>query len=98
MQEVVAEWQGAASGVMVALGRRFCTEVMGELTLKFQPGTMPHYYVVQTLGDLAAANGTYHTPGYLQLYSRLAYTSTYKSESVEQRFPSVCLTRQVNMR
>ncbi|KAL3859489.1 hypothetical protein ACJMK2_009708 [Sinanodonta woodiana] len=55
-KEVVPEWQTAASGVLVALGTRFCNEVMDEMLQKFQPGVMPHFFVVQTIGNLAAAN------------------------------------------
>jgi hypothetical protein len=31
---------------------------MEELLLKFQPGALPHFFVVQTIGNLATANGT----------------------------------------
>lgn len=56
-QEVTPEWQNAASSVLVALGLRHCNDVMSELLDKFQPGTLPHYFVVQTLASLATANG-----------------------------------------
>ncbi|XP_041376876.1 maestro heat-like repeat-containing protein family member 1 [Gigantopelta aegis] len=55
-KEVEPDWQTAASGVLVALGAKYCDEVMGELLERFQPGTIPHFFVVQTLGNLAAAN------------------------------------------
>ncbi|NWY08107.1 MROH1 protein, partial [Nothoprocta ornata] len=48
--------QQAASRVLVAVGRRFVNRVMEEVLAKFQPGVLPHYYVVQTFADLAAAN------------------------------------------
>ena len=51
------EWQTAASGVLVALGAKYCNEVMAEMLDKFQPGVLPHFFVVQTIGNLAAANG-----------------------------------------
>jgi hypothetical protein len=57
LQEVEPEWQTAASGVLVALGARFCHDVMSEMLLKFQPGHLPHFFVVQTIGNLATANG-----------------------------------------
>ena len=50
-------WQSAASGLLVAIGCRHCNEVMGELLHKFQPGVLPHFMVVQTLANLAVANG-----------------------------------------
>ena len=51
------EWQEAASGVLVALGGNFCHEVMEELQAKFQPGILPHFFVVQTMANLASTNG-----------------------------------------
>ncbi|NXF73663.1 MROH1 protein, partial [Sclerurus mexicanus] len=48
--------QRAASEVLVALGRRFVNRVMEELLGKFQPGILPHFFVLHTLADLAAAN------------------------------------------
>lgn len=55
-KDVVPEWQGAACSVLVALGQRFCYEVMDCLHMKFQPGVIPHFFVVQALGDLAVSN------------------------------------------
>ncbi|KAK6184716.1 hypothetical protein SNE40_007128 [Patella caerulea] len=55
-KDVEPEWQMAASGVLVAIGTRYCDEVMGELLEKFQPGVLPHFFVLQTMGNLAAAN------------------------------------------
>ncbi|NWW82829.1 MROH1 protein, partial [Climacteris rufus] len=48
--------QEAASSVLVAVGRRFLNKVMEEVLRKFQPGILPHFFVVQTLADLATAN------------------------------------------
>ncbi|CAH1269548.1 MROH1 [Branchiostoma lanceolatum] len=55
-KDIVPDWQTAASNVLVAMGTRFCNEVMEGLHQKFQPGVMPHFFVVQTLGSLASAN------------------------------------------
>ena len=60
-QEVEPEWQTAASGILVALGTKYCDEVMGEMLQKFQPGVLPHFFVVQTIGNLASANGESNT-------------------------------------
>lgn len=57
LQEVVPEWQNAASGVLVAIGGRYIHEVMEDLTEKFQPGIMPHFFVVETMANLATSNG-----------------------------------------
>ncbi|XP_014675278.1 PREDICTED: maestro heat-like repeat-containing protein family member 1 [Priapulus caudatus] len=55
-KDVLPDWQTAASGVLVAIGCKFSNEVMEELLKKFQPGVLPHFFIVQTLGNLAAAN------------------------------------------
>lgn len=57
MQDLVLEWQQAASSVLVAIGRRFINKVMEEILAKFQPGVLPHYFIVQTFADLSVANG-----------------------------------------
>ncbi|OWF48217.1 Maestro heat-like repeat-containing protein family member 1 [Mizuhopecten yessoensis] len=55
-KEVVPDWQTAASGVLVAIGAKYCDEVMDEMLQRFQPGQLPHFFVVQTIGNLAQAN------------------------------------------
>ncbi|XP_048576780.1 maestro heat-like repeat-containing protein family member 1 isoform X2 [Nematostella vectensis] len=55
-KEIEPEWQTAASEVLVALGKRFDHEVMAELLDKLAPGTLPHYFIVQTLASFASAN------------------------------------------
>ncbi|KAL4234897.1 Mroh1p [Mactra antiquata] len=55
-KEVVPEWQTAASGVLVSLGKKYCNEVMEEMLQKFQPGALPHFFVVQTIANLASVN------------------------------------------
>ncbi|XP_031571388.1 maestro heat-like repeat-containing protein family member 1 [Actinia tenebrosa] len=55
-KDIEPEWQTAASEVLVALGKRFDHEVMAELLDKLAPGSLPHYFVIQTLASLAAAN------------------------------------------
>ena len=57
VQEIIPDWQSAASSVLVALGSKYCNVVMTELLERFQPGVLPHYFVVQTLASLATANG-----------------------------------------
>uniref|UniRef100_A0A8C2T6I2 Maestro heat like repeat family member 1 n=1 Tax=Coturnix japonica TaxID=93934 RepID=A0A8C2T6I2_COTJA len=55
-KEVVWEWQQAASNVLVAVGQRFINKVMEEVLTKFQPGILPHYFVMQTFANLAVSN------------------------------------------
>lgn len=54
---MVPEWQTAASNVLVAMGSDFCTDVMDNLIQKFQPGVLPHFFVVQTMAHMAMENG-----------------------------------------
>ncbi|XP_043923633.1 maestro heat-like repeat-containing protein family member 1 isoform X2 [Protopterus annectens] len=55
-KEVIPEWQQAASNVLVAVGVRFINEVMEEILTKFQPGILPHFFIVQTMAQLSTAN------------------------------------------
>ncbi|NWI65346.1 MROH1 protein, partial [Todus mexicanus] len=57
LQEVIRDWQQAASDVLVAVGQRFINKVMEEVLTKFQPGILPHYFVVQTFANLSVSNG-----------------------------------------
>lgn len=41
----------------MAVGKQHIGLVMEEVLSKFQPGALPHHFVVQTLADLAVANG-----------------------------------------
>eukprot|EP00055_Hartaetosiga_balthica_P017962 m.125831 g.125831 ORF g.125831 m.125831 type:complete len:1630 (-) comp9433_c5_seq1:159-5048(-) len=55
-EEVVPDWQSAASSLIVSIG-----SVYGEIVLEivkemFQAGTVPHYFVVKTMADLAMGN------------------------------------------
>lgn len=55
-KDVEPDWQTAASEVFVALGKRFDHEVMAELLEKLAPGSLPHYFVVQTLASFSSSN------------------------------------------
>ncbi|XP_053100905.1 maestro heat-like repeat-containing protein family member 1 isoform X2 [Hemicordylus capensis] len=55
-KDLILEWQQAASNVLVAVGRRFINKVMEEVLTKFQPGVLPHYFIVQTFANLSLAN------------------------------------------
>ena len=54
---MIPEWQTAASGVLVAMGMKYCNEVMEQMLANFKPGILPHFFVVQTIANLATANG-----------------------------------------
>ncbi|XP_008068180.1 maestro heat-like repeat-containing protein family member 1 [Carlito syrichta] len=55
-KELVYDWQQAASSVLVAVGKRFINRVMEEMLSRFQPGVLPHCFVVQTLASLSVSN------------------------------------------
>uniref|UniRef100_A0A8C1X300 Maestro heat-like repeat-containing protein family member 1 n=1 Tax=Cyprinus carpio TaxID=7962 RepID=A0A8C1X300_CYPCA len=55
-KEVVPEWQQAASNILVAVGNKYINDIMEEILSKFQPGVLPHFFVVQTLANLSNSN------------------------------------------
>lgn len=57
LQEVVPDWQGAASQFLVEMGVEFGDLIMREMLKHFAPGMMPHFFVIQTVGNLAMQNG-----------------------------------------
>lgn len=57
VQEVIPDWQQAASNILVAVGKKHINDIMEEILSKFQPGLMPHFFVVQTLASLSDSNG-----------------------------------------
>uniref|UniRef100_A0A8C8RI83 Maestro heat like repeat family member 1 n=1 Tax=Pelusios castaneus TaxID=367368 RepID=A0A8C8RI83_9SAUR len=55
-KEIIYDWQQAASDVLVAAGKRFINKVMEEVLTKFQPGILPHYFIMQTFANLSVSN------------------------------------------
>ncbi|KAM9310205.1 maestro heat-like repeat-containing protein family member 1 isoform 2-T2 [Pholidichthys leucotaenia] len=55
-KEVVPDWQQAASNILVAVGSKHISDIMEAILSKFQPGVLPHFFVVQTLANLADSN------------------------------------------
>uniref|UniRef100_A0A1A8JGS9 Maestro heat-like repeat family member 1 n=1 Tax=Nothobranchius kuhntae TaxID=321403 RepID=A0A1A8JGS9_NOTKU len=55
-KEVISEWQQAASNILVAIGYKHINDIMEEILSKFQPGVLPHFFVVQTLANLSDSN------------------------------------------
>ncbi|MEQ2299030.1 hypothetical protein AMECASPLE_011400 [Ameca splendens] len=56
-KEVIPDWQQAASNILVAVGNKHINDIMEEILSKFQPGVLPHFFVVQTLANLSDSNG-----------------------------------------
>lgn len=57
VQEVIPDWQQAASNILVAVGKKHINDIMEEILSKFQPGLLPHFFVVKTLASLSDSNG-----------------------------------------
>lgn len=55
-KDVVPDWQQAASNILVAVGNKHINDIMEEILSKFQPGILPHFFVVQTLASLSDSN------------------------------------------
>ncbi|XP_028837282.1 maestro heat-like repeat-containing protein family member 1 isoform X2 [Denticeps clupeoides] len=55
-KEVVPDWQQAASNILVAVGNKHINDIMEEILSRFQPGVLPHFFVVQTLASLSDSN------------------------------------------
>ncbi|XP_030605842.1 maestro heat-like repeat-containing protein family member 1 isoform X1 [Archocentrus centrarchus] len=55
-KEVIPDWQQAASNILVAVGNKHINDIMEEILNKFQPGVLPHFFVVQTLASLSESN------------------------------------------
>lgn len=54
--EVIQDWQSASASVVVALGSVYGRIVLDDLLSRISAGTLPHYYVIKTLGDFAVTN------------------------------------------
>ncbi|KAJ0065796.1 hypothetical protein NL108_000009, partial [Boleophthalmus pectinirostris] len=55
-KDVIPDWQQAASNILVAVGNKHINDIMEEILSKFQPGVLPHFFVVQTLANLSDSN------------------------------------------
>jgi hypothetical protein len=48
--------QTSASNLLVAIGKNFVKEVFGQLQKNFNPGQLPHIFVINTMAYLAEIN------------------------------------------
>ncbi|XP_076846747.1 maestro heat-like repeat-containing protein family member 1 isoform X2 [Brachyhypopomus gauderio] len=55
-KDVIPDWQQTASNILVAVGNKYINDFMEEILGKFQPGVLPHFFVVQTLASLSDSN------------------------------------------
>lgn len=70
-KQVIAEWQGAASILLVQLGQRFPGDVLDRLLEHFPIGTQPHFFIMKTLGELSNANPLQIVPRLKEVLARV---------------------------
>jgi len=70
-KEIKNDWQQQASDMLVSLVVPYPEPVIKELMAVFQPGVIPHYFVLKTLADIAPANSVGVTLRMQELLSRL---------------------------
>jgi len=70
-KDVLAEWQGKASSILIDVAMRFPDKVIQAMLELCGPGVIPHYYVVKTFGDAAVANPVGVVPLLNEVFSRL---------------------------
>lgn len=46
-QEVIPDYQGAASALLVTMGMKYTTEVINKLLELFGPGVVPHFFIIK---------------------------------------------------
>eukprot|EP01111_Echinosteliopsis_oligospora_P007009 TRINITY_DN21543_c0_g1_i1.p1 TRINITY_DN21543_c0_g1~~TRINITY_DN21543_c0_g1_i1.p1 ORF type:complete len:318 (+),score=64.37 TRINITY_DN21543_c0_g1_i1:59-1012(+) len=86
-KEVVPDWQQAASSVFVTLGVKFPNQIMKELLQRFEPGSIPHYFIMKTLGDFVAHNAMSTVPRLREVFSRvLPVLSAVKQDNMKWVF------------
>uniref|UniRef100_A0A3Q2DGE9 Maestro heat-like repeat family member 1 n=1 Tax=Cyprinodon variegatus TaxID=28743 RepID=A0A3Q2DGE9_CYPVA len=89
-KEVIPDWQQAASNILVAVGNKHINDIMEEILSKFQPGVLPHFFVVQTLANLSDSN--YGMVPFLNaiLGTMLPMLSMAKQDNMKWVFSSLC--------
>lgn len=80
-QDVIPDWQQAASNILVAVGNKHINDIMEEILSKFQPGLLPHFFVVQTLANLSDSNGKTIFAGTDTMESHIGHTQQHTRKS-----------------
>ncbi len=70
-KEDAPDWQQPVSTCLVLLSQHYCNDVIDSLLKCFKPGEMPHYFIVKTMADIAAAQGVQFTLRMRECLSRL---------------------------
>src|SRR3989338_8541117 len=85
-KSLVFDWQGAASKVLASLSLRFATPIVSELFSRFQPGVIPHYFLIKTLADVSISNPMEVVPKVKDILARLLpILSSIKSEELDRK-------------
>lgn len=63
--------KNAASAVLVTIGEVRSEHVTQELLERFQPGSVPHYFIIKTIGDHIATNAVKCVPRLKEILARV---------------------------
>ena len=86
---MIPDWQGAASNVLVSLGMKYATIILDQLMVRFVPGSVPHYFIMKSLGDLFSANPVDTVPKLKEVIARvLPVLASVKQENMRWVFAS----------
>jgi len=86
-KEVIPDWQQAASSVLVSLATRFPHDILTDLLSRFQPGQIPHYFIMKSLGDVVGINAIDTVPRLKEIMARvLPVLSSIKMENIRWVF------------
>ena len=88
-KEVIPDWQQAASDNLISIGQRFPDEVVEVLFAQFTPGSVPHYFVIKTLGQLFYTNCK-------EIFSNNIHFSSHFSQPIlKKNSPCLCSKTQI---
>eukprot|EP01127_Copromyxa_protea_P018695 TRINITY_DN5940_c0_g1_i1.p1 TRINITY_DN5940_c0_g1~~TRINITY_DN5940_c0_g1_i1.p1 ORF type:complete len:1700 (-),score=516.03 TRINITY_DN5940_c0_g1_i1:86-4894(-) len=86
-KEIIPDYQGAASALLVTMGMKYTTEVINKLLELFGPGVVPHFFIIKTLSDLAVANPVAVVPLLSDVLSRmLPVLAAIKQDEIRRVF------------
>eukprot|EP00727_Mastigamoeba_balamuthi_P012392 m51a1_g7776 hypothetical protein (1623) ;mRNA; f:168103-173772 len=86
-RDIVPDLQLAANAAAVALAALVPNLVLDELLARFAAGVIPHYFVIKTLGDVAAADSAAAVPRLREILGRtVALLGTLKHDNLKWVF------------
>ncbi|GAM28545.1 hypothetical protein SAMD00019534_117210, partial [Acytostelium subglobosum LB1] len=88
-KEVNPDWQQAASSILVSLCLRYPGLIMDELIKRFETGSIPHFFIMKTLGDVIGSNPIPTVPRIREVLSRvLPILGSIKHDNIKWVFAS----------